>query len=356
MNLHTQEPETINVVICDDSVTNVLIIAEILKSIDMELNVTKITDPRKVMNELDSQVTLLILDLEMPYFTGYEILEKIRTLYSPEKLPVIVVSGLSDQKSQIKALKSGANDFICKPFNEYELKLRVINQLNIMNAFKLQSRLNHELEKRVQLRTFELEQATECLVNKLAMVAEMHDENTGQHILRVGKYSGVLARKLGLTELVSYMIEKAAPMHDMGKIMIPDEILFKPGKLSESEHLVMKQHVVKANDLFDDHPSMMIQMAKSIAVYHHEKWDGSGYAKGLKGHSIPIEGQIVGLVDVFDALTTERPYKHAWTIEDSVQYLKDQSGSHFDPKLVNLFVEHLPEILEIKAAFPEKAL
>ncbi|MEC4724451.1 response regulator [Shewanella sp. D64] len=235
---------------------------------------------------------LVILDLEMPYLSGYQVLDLIRTDYSSEALPVIVVSGLSDQKSHIKALKGGANDFISKPFNEYELKLRVVNQLNIIKAHRLQSRLNDELEKRVQLRTLELEQATEFLINKLAIVAELHDETTGKHILRVGKYSGLLARKLGLNEQVAFMIEKAAPMHDIGKIMIASDILTKPGKLNDDEFSLMKKHVDSVRQLFDEHPSMMIQMARSIAIHHHEKWDGSGYSKGLKGQAIPIEGRI----------------------------------------------------------------
>ena len=343
----------INVVICDDSITNVLVMNEMLKTIDMDLNIISLTDPRKVMAELECDVMLVILDLEMPYLSGYQVLEQIRESYSSDELPVIVVSGLSDQKSHVKALKGGASDFISKPFNEYELKLRVVNQLNIIKAFRLQSHLNDELEKRVQLRTLELELATEFLINKLAIVAELYDENTGKHILRVGKYSGLLARKCGLNEQVAFMIEKAAPMHDIGKIMISPDILKKPGKLSVDEFSHMKTHVDSVRQLFDDHPSMMIQMAKSIAIHHHEKWDGSGYSKGLKGEAIPIEGRIVGIADVFDALTTKRPYKEAWTFDDSIAYLKNQSGIHFDPDLVDIFVASTPEIKAIQEEYKD---
>lgn len=353
MGSHSSVLSKVNVVICDDSITNVLVMNEMLKTIDMDLNIISLSDPRKVMAELEFDVMLVILDLEMPYLTGYQVLEQIREIYDSEELPVIVVSGLSDQKSHIKALKGGANDFISKPFNEYELKLRVMNQLNIIKAFRLQSRLNDELEKRVQLRTSELEQATEFLINKLAIVAELHDETTGKHILRVGKYSGLLARKLGLNEQVAFMIEKAAPMHDIGKIMIASDILTKPGKLSDDEFTLMKKHVDSVRELFDEHPSMMIQMAKSIAIHHHEKWDGSGYSKGLKGQAIPIEGRIVCIADVFDALTTSRPYKDAWTFDDAIAYLKDQSGIHFDPALVDIFVASTSEVKAIQEMYKD---
>lgn len=343
----------VNVVICDDSITNVLVMNEMLKTIDMNLSITSITDPRKVMAELEFDVMLVILDLEMPHLSGYQVLELIRARYSSEELPVIVVSGLSDQKSHIKALKGGANDFVCKPFNEYELKLRVMNQLNIIQTLRLQTHLNQELESRVLQRTFELDQATEFLINKLAIVAELHDETTGKHIIRVGKYSGLLARKLGLNEQIVYMIEKAAPMHDIGKLMISHEVLVKPDKLSNEEFLHMQQHVDKVNVLFDDHPSMMIQMAQSIAIHHHEKWDGSGYSKGLTGQSIPIEGRIVCIADVFDALTTKRPYKPAWSFDESINYLKEQAGSHFDPQLVELFVGSIPEIKAIQEEYKD---
>ena len=353
MGSHSSVLSKVNVVICDDSITNVLVMNEMLKTIDMDLNIISLSDPRKVMAELEFDVMLVILDLEMPYLTGYQVLEQIREIYDSEELPVIVVSGLSDQKSHIKALKGGANDFISKPFNEYELKLRVMNQLNIIKAFRLQSRLNDELEKRVQLRTSELEQATEFLINKLAIVAELYDETTGKHILRVGKYSGLLARKLGLNEQVAFMIEKAAPMHDIGKIMIASDILTKPGKLSDDEFTLMKKHVDSVRELFDEHPSMMIQMAKSIAIHHHEKWDGSGYSKGLKGQAIPIEGRIVCIADVFDALTTSRPYKDAWTFDDAIAYLKDQSGIHFDPALVDIFVASTSEVKAIQEMYKD---
>jgi len=320
----------------------------ILESIEKNMEIIALTDPREVMAAIQDDIILVVLDLEMPYLSGFEVLVKIREQFSREQLPVIVVSGLSDKKSHIRALKEGANDFVNKPFDEYELTLRISNQLNIMKAFRLQKRLNEELERRVKIRTHELEQATEFLINKMALVAEMHDETTGKHIIRVGKYSGLVSKKLGLPEKICYMIEKAAPLHDIGKLMIPGRILLKPGKLTKAEFSVMQGHVGKVRDLLEDHPSVMIQMAKSIAVNHHEKWDGSGYGRGLKDHSIPIEGRIVALADVFDALTTVRPYKDAWSVEDAVAYIKEQSGSHFDPELVDVLVNNIDGFVKIK--------
>ncbi|MCE0556345.1 MULTISPECIES: HD domain-containing phosphohydrolase [unclassified Motilimonas] len=341
------------VIICDDSITNVLVMTEMLNQLMAPFELIALTDSRKVMSYVDESTSLLILDIEMPFYTGYDILMQVRQRFTPEQVSVIVVSGSSAQASHIKALKVGANDFIKKPYDEYELKLRVMNQLKLIHAFKQQKRSNVQLEKIIQQRTKELEEATECLIMNLANMAELHDENTGQHIMRVGKFSGLLAKACGLPEHVVRLIEKAAPMHDIGKLHIPDKILFKPGKLTDEEFAIMKTHVDVVDEILIDHPSVLIQMAKSIAKHHHEKWDGTGYSEGLSGQSIPIEGRIVCLVDVFDALTTARPYKPAWPVDDAIGYIVAQSGKQFDPNLVTILVDNLADFLEIKSNFED---
>lgn len=341
------------ILICDDSITNVLVLSTLLESIGKIKTQTE-TDPRKVEPILEEQnFDLLLLDIEMPHLNGFQVMEQVRRHYDMDDLPIIILTGNSDSETRNAALALGANDFINKPFDQTEVKLRCMNLLKTSQAFKLQRNLNEELEKKVEQRTRELSDATEALIHRLALAGEMRDYETGQHVVRVGKYSRLLAEKLGLPNQLAFMIEKTAPLHDIGKVGIPDSILLKKGPLSDDERRVMFNHTEYGVKLLGDHPSILIQMAATIAGAHHEKWDGSGYPKALKGESIPIEGRITGLSDVFDALTVERPYKQAWPIPKVVEYLKEQSGVAFDPSLVELLLDNLDEFLKIKQEYAD---
>lgn len=191
------------------------------------------------------------------------------------------------------------------------------------------------------------------IVQRLGLAAEYKDNETGLHVIRMSHYSRILARALGWSEADCDDLLNAAPMHDVGKIGIPDAVLRKPGKLDADEWAVMRQHVSIGANIIGEHPSGLLRMAQRIALTHHEKWDGSGYPNGLAGEGIPIEGRIVAIADVFDALTSERPYKQAWPVEEAVAFLREQSGQHFDPDLVELFIQQLPAVLEVKARWAE---
>jgi len=243
---------------------------------------------------------------------------------------------------------SGANDFLNKPFDQIEVVLRVQNLLKIRKSYIFHEKNTQLLELKVQQRTFELNQSIQSLLHGLAVAGELKDNETGKHVVRVGQYSKIIAEGIGLPQNLVEMIELTAPLHDVGKIGIPDKILLKPGRLDDEERDIMNQHTTHALSLIGSHDSPLIQMAKSIALSHHEKWDGSGYPKQLIGESIPIEGRITAIADVFDALTTIRPYKKAWPLDEAINYIKDQSGIHFDPSLVKAFIENISAIVKVK--------
>jgi len=344
----------LNILICDDSISNVMVLEELLKTQGYE-SITTVTDPTKVIPlMLEKHFDLLLLDIEMPKMTGIEVMQQINeSRLQHEYIPVLVLTG--NQKTEIRnqALELGAFDYVLKPFDQTSVLLRVRNLLRVRAAYLAQSTMKEELEKRVVTRTHELEKATEILIKRLAQAGEMRDTDTGRHVLRVGKYARVMADGIGLPEEVSYMIEKAAPLHDLGKIGIPDSILLKKGKLTDDEREVMNSHAQMGSDLLSEHESMLVQMAGSIALSHHERWDGGGYPRGLQGESIPIEGRITALSDVFDALTTIRPYKEAWTVDETIEYIKKMSGLQFDPVLVDVFIAKLDKILEIRSEYDD---
>ncbi len=341
------------VLICDDSITNVLILSKLLESTGNIATKTE-TDPRKVLRNLEQgDFDLLLLDIEMPHLNGFQVMEQVRNIYDLDSLPIIILTGNSDSETRNKALEQGANDFINKPFDQTEVQLRAHNLLKVGQAFKLQRNLNEELEKKVEQRTRDLGDATEFLIHRLALAGELRDNETGQHVIRVGKYSRLFAEKIGLPAELCFMIERTAPMHDIGKIGIPDSILLKNGALDEEERKIMKSHTELGTKLLGEHPSLLIQMAASIAATHHEKWNGSGYPNRLKGESIPIEGRITAISDVFDALTTKRPYKEAWPFEQVIGYIKEQSGVAFDPALVDIFTQNIDSFVDISKRYAD---
>ena len=344
------------IVICDDSITNVMILSKLIQ--ELGISVThNFTDPRKALayvSEHKGKIDLLVLDLEMPHMNGFEVMQAIAAGQSDEiAFPILVITGLLDKETRYRALESGASDFLNKPFDQAEIMLRVRNLLQVQLAYRLQAGLAQRMEIEIQKRTLELNDAVDTLVQRLALAGEMRDNETGMHVMRVGRYSRILAEGLGLPPDLCYMIEKAAPLHDVGKIGIPDSILHKNGRLDAEERLVMDTHTEKGADLLGDHDSMLIQMAASIAVGHHEKWDGTGYPRHLAGHSIPVEARIVAVADVFDALTSERPYKSAWPAAEAFAYLEAHAGTHFDPDIVTCFIDNFEIFKKIAEAYAE---
>lgn len=343
----------LNILICDDSITNALILTKLVED-EIEASVVTLTDPRKIEPTLVQQsIDLMILDLEMPHLNGFDILAYVRERFEPDQLPVIVITGVSGKEIRNKALLHGANDFLHKPFDQVEVALRVKNLLKIRKSYLLHEQNSASLEKQVEQRTKQLRKSIDGLLYSLAVAGELKDDETGKHVLRVGKYAHILAKGYGLPDDLADMIQRAAPLHDIGKIGIPDNILLKPGKLDNSEREVMNQHTTFGFNLIGDNDSSLIQMAQSIAYSHHERWDGQGYPCALKGESIPIEGRITAIADVFDALTTERPYKKPWSIDDATSYIAQEAGNAFDPALINVFQRNLTSIKDVCVRFAD---
>jgi len=340
------------ILIVDDQPANVTLIEKML-DIDGYQNVISTTDPTQAETMYVEQSSdLVLLDLNMPVMDGYQVLARIREV-DPDYPPIIVLTAQSDRESRIKALDIGARDFLAKPFDRVELMTRIRNMLEVRIMAKAVKNQNKILDSKVKERTQELNNTRLEVIRRLGRAAEYRDDLTGFHIIRMSRYSQLLALATGMSEDEAENILNASPMHDIGKIGIPDNVLLKPGKLDAEEWRIMKTHVDIGVEILSGSDSVLMNMAAEIAQNHHEKWDGSGYPCGLKGEAIPLTGRVVAVADVFDALTTARPYKKAWEIEDAVNFLKEQSGQHFDPKLVELFIEILPEILKIREQYAE---
>ena len=278
---------------------------------------------------------LILLDVMMPGMTGYQVCAQLKATPATSTIPVIFVTALADVEDEAQGFAVGAVDYITKPVSPPIVKARVRTHLSLVRVEELR-------ETRLQI------------VQRLGLAAEYKDNETGLHVIRMSHYSRVLALAAGFSEAQAEELLNAAPMHDVGKIGIPDAVLRKPGKLDSEEWEVMKQHAQIGADIIGEHPSGLLRMAREIALNHHEKWDGSGYPRGIGGAEIPVEARIIAIADVFDALTSERPYKKAWPVEEAVQLLREQSGRHFDPELVELFLGQLPAILEIKERWAER--
>lgn len=298
------------------------------------------TDPTEVLALFTQfEPDLLVLDLSMPRCDGFQILAGLRALLPDEPvLPVLVLTGEPSAETKRRALAEGAADILTKPCDAIEFKLRIQHLLE-HQALRWELELqNRTLETRVQSRTLEFQQAQEEMLQRLASAGEARDDDTGRHTQRVGLLSGRLARAAGLPEEDVVRIRRAAPLHDVGKIAVPDSVLLKPGKLTPEEMAVMQDHTVTGSRILKDGHWPLMQVAQRIARSHHERWDGTGYPDQLSGDAIPIEARIVAVVDVFDALSHDRPYRPAWPMDKVVSHLQAGRGSHFDPALVDAFL------------------
>lgn len=293
-----------------------------------------------------SRLDLVLLDVMMPEMDGYEVCRQLKSNPATAKIPVIFVTANEETEDEEKGFKAGAVDYITKPISPPVVLARVKTHLALYDQ-------NCELESKVQERTTQLNETRLRVIQILGRAAEYKDNETGFHVIRMSHYSRLLAMALTNNESWAELIYNAAPMHDVGKIGIPDHILRKPGKLDDDEWEIMKKHSEYGANIIGDDPSPILQMAKEMALTHHEKWDGSGYPYGLKGEEIPISGRITAITDVFDALTFDRPYKKAWHVDDAIKLINDEAGKHFDPQLVPLFMEILPDVLVIKERYAE---
>jgi len=326
------------ILIIDDQSSNVLLLEGILEEEDYNAY-RSITDSRQALPVfLEYRPDLILLDLQMPYMDGFEVMHQLQACVpSSISLPILVLTADITPETKRQALAEGATDFLTKPFDPTEVILRIKNLLRT-RALHLQLQdQNQLLEQKVRERTAELEETQVEILERLALAAEYRDDDTGEHTRRVGRTSAQIAQALGLPEAQVELIRRAAPLHDVGKIAIPDAILLKPGKLTVEEFEQMKTHTTLGAKMMSGGRFPLLQLAEEIALTHHECWDGTGYI-GLRGESIPIAGRIVSVADVFDALTSTRPYKDAWPLSDAIEEIQQQSGQQFDPRVVEAFL------------------
>ncbi|SFR64958.1 putative two-component system response regulator [Marinobacter daqiaonensis] len=346
VSLHDQ-----TIFVVDDEPVNLKLLERIL-SAEGYHRVVSIGDPLQVLPAYqEHRPALILLDLNMPGMNGFEVMQQLAARQDPLAPPVVILTAQHEQDSLLRALQHGARDYVTKPFDRRELLMRVRNFLEAHVAHRMALDQKAHLEVLVSERTRELQETRLEIIRRLGHAAEYRDEETGNHIIRMSKMCALLARKLGWSEARCDLILNASPMHDIGKIGIPDAILLKPGKLEPEEWETMKTHAEIGARLLAGNDSDLLSMAREIALSHHEKWDGSGYPAGLAGEDIPITGRIAALADVFDALTSERPYKRPWSLEDAVALIRDNRGKHFDPELVDLFLADVESFVAIKQAY-----
>ncbi|MEX2501831.1 MAG: HD domain-containing phosphohydrolase [Trueperaceae bacterium] len=344
-----RNPTDAKIVFVDDEEVNLLLLGRILRRHGFE-NLHATEDPHEalaMMRELDPD--LLITDLHMPGMTGLELIAQVMA-ERPEDdwFPIAVITADASPDAEREALSLGAKDFVQKPFKAVQIQLRVLNLLRTRFLHVELKRYASHLEDLVEERTRELETARMDLLERLALAAEFRDYVTGRHTQRVGELSALLAERLDEPRERVELLRRAAPLHDVGKIGIPDSILLKPGRLGHEEYRAMKEHVDVGVQLLARGQSDLMKLAETIALTHHERWDGTGYPRGLAQDDIPLVGQIVALADVFDTLVNVRPYKPAWPIAKALAEIKRQRGRWFAPPVVDAFfdvTEAHPELL-----------
>ncbi|MDE2343811.1 MAG: response regulator [Betaproteobacteria bacterium] len=333
------------VAIIDDEFTSRVILDKIVHSIQADIVTHTFPSPTQALEWVQwNQPDLILVDYRMKEMTGLEVITAIRKIATLETIPIVVITSHDELGIRYGALDAGATDFMTKPIDPYECRVRCRNLLMLRQHEKDLKAHSQHLEHAVYKATQQIREREQETLYCLAKAGEFRDAETGNHILRMARYSRLIAEGVGLPQARCELIEMAAPMHDIGKIGIPDHILLKPGRLTTEEYEIMKTHPMIGYKILQESPSNILNQGAQIALGHHEKYDGSGYPLGLKGNAIPLEARIVAVADVFDALTSIRPYKKAWINEDALGYLKDNSGKHFDPACVDAFLTQFSKI------------
>jgi putative two-component system response regulator len=334
--------------IVDDSQFNVDLLKQIVSDAGYN-SVLTLTDSRKVEGLYRAyHPDLVLLDINMPHVDGFQIMDQLVEIERDSYIPVLVITAQQDEETRLKSLEKGAQDFLTKPFNNLEVKTKIRNMLRIRLLHNQVKNQNIILEKKVQQRTLELNNTRLEIIRRLGQASEYRDNETGEHIVRMSRMCELLAGLAGMDNTRAELLLHTSPMHDVGKIGIPDKIMFKPGKLNAEEWDIMTKHTLIGGDLLSGHDSELMISARDIALTHHEKWNGKGYPCGLKGDKIPIEGRIASLTDAFDALTSKRPYKDPYPVEVACKIIRQDRGEHFDPMLTDLFLENITKFEKIK--------
>jgi putative two-component system response regulator len=363
------------VMIVDDEPVNIDVVQAYLEDEGFTQFVTTTEPTTALLTMRKKRPDLVLLDINMPRVSGLEILESMRREKEFSQIPVIIITASNDSKVKLAALRLGASDFLSKPVDPSELMLRLENVLAVKAYQDHLAEYSDRLEKQVQLRTQELVRSRQEAIHCLARAGEYRDDDTGHHVTRVGRYTALIASELGFPESAIELIEQAAQLHDVGKIGIPDSILHKPGKLephefeliqehcsigrriinplSHEESIRLKSHTSVGLQIMGSTSSPVLKLAAVIAASHHEKWDGSGYPKGLSGNAIPIEGRIVAVADVFDALSSARPYKKAFPIDKCLEILREGRGKHYDPRVLDAFFNRIDEAIQIRKQYED---
>ena len=326
---HDQRPRLLLV---DDEPTNLQVLRHVLQA---DYRLLFATDGARALQVAREQLPqLILLDIMMPGMDGYAVCRALKADPATAGIPVIFITALNDSQDETAGFDVGGVDYLTKPVSPPVVRARVRTHLSLVRMDELR-------ETRLQI------------VQRLGRAAEYKDNETGLHVIRMSHFSQLLALAAGCSPAWAEDLLNAAPMHDVGKIGIPDAVLRKPGPLDADEWATMRRHPEIGAEIIGEHPSGVLQLAREIALAHHEKWDGSGYPRGLAGEAIPLSARIVAIADVFDALTTRRPYKEPWPVQDALDHIAAQAGKHFDPALVALFAPLLPQLLEIRARWAE---
>jgi putative two-component system response regulator len=334
----------------DDTKTNIDILVQALREhykLGVALNGRKAIDYART-----HQPDLILLDIMMPEMDGLEASARLQAMDETRSIPIIFITAMDDAVHKSKGFEHGAVDYITKPFDVNEVKARVKTHLSLKIARERLERQNEILEERVQERTQEIARTQAEIVDRLGLAAEYRDEGTGNHIKRMSEFCRVLGKSLGLGPAELDLLAQASTMHDVGKIGISDNILLKPGPLTDEEFSIMKSHAVIGAKLLSGSECALLKAAKEIAETHHERFDGSGYPHGLAGEAIPLYGRIACIADVFDALISARPYKPAWPLDQALAEIEKGAGRHFDPRLVPLFAHNREELERIVQLLP----
>jgi two-component system response regulator RpfG len=334
-----------SIIVIDDQSVSRMILSELVRSIADDIRVEAFADPVVALDWVRFHgADLVLTDFKMPRMDGVEFTQWLRQIPACADVPLVVITCFNDKAVRYRALEAGATDFLSKPIDHFECRARCRNLLNLRRHQVMVRDRARWLEDEVQeaIKTLDLREKETLF--RLARAGEYRDEDTGNHILRVARYVRLIAETLGFDAKQTELLEIAAPMHDIGKIGIPDHILLKPERLTRDEWNVMKTHSRIGYEILQDSPSQFLRMGATIAYSHHERYDGSGYPQGLAGDKIPVEARITAVADVFDALCAPRPYKSAWSMDDAAGYLYRKRGRQFDGACVDAFLENRPQV------------